>query len=171
MPYPTTEIELDFEFILYNHLKVLSDNLAQGKADLESMILVYEQYSMSQLTWKEREVLRKFKIGISEMKEKVYDFYSAKLRRETDFAKKAEIINEREDTLDEIERIELKFLLRWLVACTRKRFKAAKHDPYSKREFFTDLLIEIRNASLSEFCSKIFEEGVNDNVELRGAEE
>jgi len=164
--YRPMEIELDFEFILYNHLKVLSDYLAQGKADLESMILVYEQYAMSQLTKKERDILRKFKKGISDMKERVLDHYSELLNYEKDLAKKAEIIDERDSIINEIERIELKFLLRWLVSCTRKKFKASKHEPYSAKEFFEDVLIEIKNANLSEF----FEKGELDNAILQDEE-
>jgi len=156
MPYPA-EFELDFEFILYNHLKVLSDFLAQGKADLESMILVYEQYALSQLTRKEREVLRKFRKGMSEIKERINEHYSRGLREVNDFARKADIINEKEELLNEAERIELKFLLRWLVACTRKKFKASQSEPYTSKEFFTDLLIELEDAGLSDFGAEIFE--------------
>ena len=165
MTYPGNNFELDFEFILYNHLKVLSDFLAQGKADLESMILVYEQYALSQLTRNEREVLRTFKKGMSVLKANIQSHYSREIRGVNDLAKKADVLNERDELLDEADKIELKFLLRWLVSCTRKKFKASQSEPYSAKEFFTDLLIELKDAGLKEFGVEIFEREVeNDRV-------
>jgi len=160
MSYPVNNFELDFEYVLYNHLIQLSNFLAQGRCDLESMISVYEQYAINQLSKRERETLRKFKELMNKIRNSLLDKYDELESRVTDIERLAAIRDLRDRDEDELDRIYLRYLLRWLVACTRKKFQAGGNDPYAEWEFFRDLKLDL--SQLDVDVSKIFEEvGIN----------
>lgn len=161
MTYPGNNFELDFEYVLYNHLIQLSNFLAQGKCDLEAMISVYEQYAINQLSKGERETLRKFKELMNRVRDYILDKYDEQESRVTDLERLAAIKDSREREEDELDRIYLRYLLRWLVACTRKKFQAGGNDPYAEWEFFRDLKLDL--SQLDVDVSKIFEGvGINE---------
>lgn len=134
---------LKFEFILHNHLRVLSESYAQKLCDLEGMVRIYEQYAMTKMTMSQRDVLRKFKLVMNFLRHEIQEYYKKELKKFEVYGKKyEEVLNEMDSQLREFDDIYYNYLLRWTIACTNKEYSESWH-PYAVWEFFEDLKIEL----------------------------
>jgi len=169
---PPVEYELNFEYVLYHHLIVFSESYANGQCSFDEMVRMYEQYSTPQLTKREREILRKYKLVMSEFFEILSDYYANMLEKTENMEARARVEEERESQMDELHRIYHEMLLRWLVACTRKVFKVGKEDVYREWEFFEDLRIELQSIFDDEVIDDVFNKyGVSELKEEEKEEE
>lgn len=155
------DFELDFEFILFNHLRVFSESFAQGVCDYEGMVTMYEQYAMTQLKAEERESLRKYKRVMAILKEYILEYHDKNIQQYEPMSPEHNVASEmRDDDLETFHAIYTNYLLRWLVACTRKTFKGGKTDIYYEKEFFEDLKAEILHSFPHIFDEEIVEEAI-----------
>jgi len=148
-------IQLEFEYILFNHLRVFSDSFAQNLCDYEGMVRMYEQYAMTQMNKEEREVLRIFKCIMFDLREELEKFYEDFESKTSEVEQKAGIRDEKEEVEEKFRQIYNDMMLRWLVACTRKKFNEPS-EVYKEDEFWVDLLIELGEIFDSDTIKEVF---------------
>lgn len=140
-----SEEPLDFEYILFNHLKVFSESFAQKICDYDGMVSMYEQYSMTQMSRTERDTLRIYKRFMHKVKQIILDYHEKIIQEYDDYdEEKASLLNNKDQDLEVYDVIYYNYLLRWLVSCTRKTYRH-QIDVYLHSEFFEDLKIELES--------------------------
>lgn len=143
--FPSADVQLNYQHVLFNHLECMSFFVAQGTADLKQMVEIYEQLVIPMSNEKERALLAKFKLVMNYLHDLTISYYDAK-RNDVNSEKPEEelckIQEEEQDTLDKLDDIYYKFLLRFLVVMTKRREDHTTRT-YKEFEFWRDLKIEL----------------------------
>ncbi len=145
--FPSADVQLNYQHVLFNHLECMSFFVAQGSADLKQMIEIYEQLAIPMSHEKERKLLAKFKLVMNYLHDLIISYYDEERNKISNSSEKPEeelsrIQEEEENTLENLNDVYYKFLLRFLVVITKRREdQTVSH--YKEKEFWRDLKIEL----------------------------